>query len=129
MEVTLAAVVISSWKRSNLYPIASVTLGSRQASRRPHGFHVPQPGRRINHAPGLDFVTLSEPGDGTKGVTIDAIATGEPVRLWIVIDHPFRSLEGCSLSVFNEGSHFLGAFDSDKEDLYNNITQNQNFIM
>lgn len=129
VDVTLAAVVISSWKRSNLYPMASVKLGSRQASRRPQGFHVPQPGRRINHAPGLDFVTLSEPGDGTKGVTIDAIATGEPVRLWIVIDHPFRSLEGWSLSVFNERSHFLGAFDSDKEDLRNNITKNQNFIM
>lgn len=90
---------------------------SRQASRRPQGFQVPHPGRRISHAPGLERLTLSEPGDGTNGVTIDAIATGEPERSWIVIDHPFRSLEDWFLSDFKDGSQFLEVFDSDKDDL------------
>ncbi|KAE8670192.1 hypothetical protein F3Y22_tig00112205pilonHSYRG00041 [Hibiscus syriacus] len=106
--VVLAFVAaISSWKRSNRYLRASVKPDSRQASRRPQGFHVPQPGRRISHPPGLDRVTLSEPEDGTNGVTIDAIATGEPERLWIVIDHPFRSLEDCTLSDCKGSSQFL----------------------
>ena len=128
LRVELATVVvvpvaaISSWKRSNRYPRASVKPGSRQASRRPQGFQVPHPGRRISHAPGLEWLTLSEPGEGTNGVTIDAIATGEPERSWIVIDHPFRSLEDWSLSVFREGSQFLEVFDSGKDDLQNNIT-------
>lgn len=98
LRVELATVVvvpvatISSWKRSNRYPRASVKPGSRQASRRPQGFQVPHSGRRIDHAPGFERLTLSEPGEGTNGVTIDAIATGEPERSWTVIDQPFRSL-------------------------------------
>lgn len=91
--VEAEVVVAASWKRSNLYPRASEDPGSRQASRRPQGFQVPLPGRRMSQAPGFDRLTLSEPGDGTNGVTIDAIATGEPERSCIVIDHPFLSFE------------------------------------
>lgn len=120
--VVVPEAAISSWERSNRYPRASVKPGSLQASRRPQGFQVPHSGRRISQAPGLDRLTLSKPGDGTNGVTIDAIATGEPERSWTVIDHPFRSLEDWTLSVFSgEGSQFLEQFDSDKDDLQNNI--------
>ncbi|MCI84257.1 hypothetical protein A2U01_0105533, partial [Trifolium medium] len=34
----------------------------------------------MSHAPGFDLDTLSEPGEGTNGVTIEAVATGEPER-------------------------------------------------
>jgi hypothetical protein len=43
-----------------------------------------------------------EPGDGTKGVTIEAIATGEPERSWIVIDQPFLSFENCSFPLVTD---------------------------
>lgn len=83
---------------------------SRQASRRPHGFQVPSPGRRMSQHPGLDRLTLSEPGEATKGVTIEATATGEPERSWIVMDHPFLSFPGLSLSLPNELNQALAPF-------------------
>nr|ACG30162.1 hypothetical protein [Zea mays] len=46
----------------------------------------------MSHAPGLDRLTRSVPGEGTKGVTMDAIATAEPFRSCTVTDHPLRSL-------------------------------------
>jgi hypothetical protein len=70
-------------------------------------------GRRISHAPGLDRVTRFEPGDGTKGVTIEAIATGEPERSWTVIDHPFLSFDGCSFSEFIDDIQLLVELISD----------------
>ncbi|MCI83929.1 hypothetical protein A2U01_0105205, partial [Trifolium medium] len=56
---------------------------SLHASKRPHGFQLLTQapfGRRMSHAPGFDLDTLSVPGDGTNGVTIEAVATGEPER-------------------------------------------------
>lgn len=69
-----------------------------QALRRPQGTHSLEAstlwvGRRMSHAPGLDSVTWFEPGEGTKGVIIDATAIGDPERSWIITVHPFR----CSL--------------------------------
>lgn len=52
----------------------------------------------MSHAPGFDRDTLSEPGEGTNGVIMEAAATGEPDRSWIVTIHPFLSLPGLSLS-------------------------------
>jgi hypothetical protein len=122
-ELTSVVVVgeaeTESCSNSNRYPKA-LALRSRQASRRPHGFQVPCDGRRISHAPGLDRLTWSEPGDGTNGVTIDAIATGDPDRSWIVIDHPFRSFAGGSLSAPREGSQFLDGVGSVIDGLHNN---------
>lgn len=46
----------------------------------------------MSHAPGLDLETRSDPGDATKGVIIEAAATGDPDRSWIVIIQPFLSL-------------------------------------
>jgi hypothetical protein len=54
------------------------------------------------------------PGDGTNGVTIDAIATGDPDKSWTVIDQPFRSFEDWSLldcTLFHDG------YDSDIDEL------------
>lgn len=74
----------------------------------------------MSHAPGLYRLTLSVPGDGTNGVTIDAAATGEPERSWTVIDHPFLSFIGCSLSAVTELKQLVEVLGSDKEDLLNN---------
>ena len=52
----------------------------------------------MSHAPGFDRDTRSEPCEGTKGVIMEAAATGEPDRSWIVTIHPFLSLPGLSLS-------------------------------
>lgn len=101
-----------SCKRSNRYPSKSELPGSRQATRRPQGFQVQFPGRRMSQAPGLDRLTRSEPGDGTNGVTIDAIATGDPERSCIVIDQPLRSLLDCSFSDPNDDSQLLGVLCS-----------------
>ena len=46
----------------------------------------------MSHAPGLDLETRSDPGDATKGVIIEAAATGDPDKSWIVIIQPFLSL-------------------------------------
>ncbi|BAS99950.1 Os07g0133601, partial [Oryza sativa Japonica Group] len=88
----------SSNRYPRLSPAAAPAPRSRQHSRRPHGFHVPSPGRSTSHAPGLDLLTLSVPGDATNGVTIDASATGEPDRSCTVTDHPFLSFPARSLS-------------------------------
>lgn len=56
----------------------------------------------MSQDPGLDRLTRSEPGEATKGVTIEAAATGEPERSWTVMDQPFRSFPGRSLSLPNE---------------------------
>lgn len=56
----------------------------------------------MSHAPGLDRDTWLEPGDGTKGVTIEAIATGDPERSWIVTDQPFLSVKLCSFPAVND---------------------------
>lgn len=56
----------------------------------------------MSQQPGLDRLTLSEPGEATNGVTIEAAATGEPERSWMVMDHPFLSFPGLSLSLPNE---------------------------
>lgn len=94
-SVAAAEVAGSSSKR---YPIESEPPLSRHASRRPHGRQLPSTGRRISHAPGFERLTRCDPGDGTNGVTIDAAATGDPERSWIVMDHPFRSFADWSLS-------------------------------
>nr|GMD02701.1 pathogenesis-related protein 1A-like [Ipomoea batatas] len=75
--------VAPSRMSSNRNPMESPAEHSRQASRRPQGFQVPSPGRRMSQAPGFDLLTLSLPGEGTNGVTIDAAATGEPDRSWM----------------------------------------------
>lgn len=94
-------------------------MDSLQASSLPHGFQVPWPGRRISQAPGLDLLTLLVPGEATNGVTIDAAATGEPERSWIVIDHPFRSFMDCSLLSVNEVlKHPVEVFGSESDDLF-----------
>lgn len=80
---------------------------------------MPRDGRRINHAPGFERLTRSEPGDGTNGVTIEAIATGEPERSWIVIVHPFRSFVDWSFSFPREGSQFLDVLCSSIDCLNN----------
>lgn len=67
----------------------------------------------MSHEPGLDRLTRSDPGEATNGVTIDAAATGEPERLWTVIDHPFRSFPGRSLSLPNELNQLLELVGSD----------------
>uniref|UniRef100_A0A2P2JB98 Uncharacterized protein n=1 Tax=Rhizophora mucronata TaxID=61149 RepID=A0A2P2JB98_RHIMU len=83
LTVELATMVVAgvatleSRSNSNRYPSAPC---SRHTSSRPQGLQVPCDGWRISHAPGLDWLTRLEPGDGTNGVTIDAIATGEPER-------------------------------------------------
>lgn len=69
----------------------------------------------MSQDPGFDLLTRSEPCDGTNGVTIDAAATGEPDRSWTVIDHPFRSFTGLSLSELKQLVDVLG---SDSDDLY-----------
>lgn len=56
----------------------------------------------MSQQPGLDRLTRSEPGEATNGVTIEASATGEPERSWMVMDHPFLSLPGLSLSLPKE---------------------------
>lgn len=71
----------------------------------------------MSHEPGLERLTLSEPGEGTKGVTIEAAATGEPDKSWTVIDQPFRSFRGLSLSLPNELSQVLELLGSPCNDL------------
>lgn len=71
----------------------------------------------MSQEPGLDRLTRSEPGEATKGVTIEAAATGEPERSCTVNDHPFRSLPGLSLSLPNELSQLLELLGSDCNDL------------
>jgi hypothetical protein len=44
----------------------------------------------MSQEPGLARETRPEPGDGTNGVTIDAAATGDPDRSWMVTVQPFR---------------------------------------
>eukprot|EP01018_Ginkgo_biloba_P031320 Gb_39793 [translate_table: standard] len=56
----------------------------------------------MSQAPGFERLTRSEPGEGTKGVTMDAAATGEPERSWIITSHPLRSLLSLFLSLRNE---------------------------
>lgn len=97
---------------------------SRHASSRPQGFHVPSPGRRMSQDPGFDRLTRSVPGDATNGVTIEAIATGEPDKSCTVMDHPFRSLQGRSLSLPNELSQLRGTLVSVGNDLINKQTYN-----
>lgn len=72
----------------------------------------------MSQAPGFDLLTLLVPVDGTNGVTIDAVATGEPERSWIVIDHPFRSFGPCSFLL--PLSQLLDLPDSVNDDLHNN---------
>ena len=76
------------------------------------------PGLRISHAPGLDRLTLSVPGDGTNGVTIEAAATGNPDKSWMVMDHPFLSFMGCPFPP--EPKQLAEVLGSDSEDLFNN---------
>ena len=118
-KTTPRLVLLISGITSNLYPIPSIAPRSRQASSLPHGFQVLLPGRKISHEPGFDRLTMSEPGDATNGVTIDAAATGEPDKSWIVIDQPFLSFNGLSLSLSlpNEVSHPLPLPCSDFSDL------------
>lgn len=56
----------------------------------------------MSQQPGLDRLTRSEPGEATNGVTMEASATGEPERSWMVMDHPFLSFPGLSLSLPKE---------------------------
>lgn len=122
VELTNVTVsVMPSGISSNRKPRGSPAPLSRHASRRPHGFQVPWPGRRMSHAPGFDRLTLSLPGDGTNGVTIDAAATGDPDRSWMVIDHPFRSFTGFSFSSVPL-KQFVDVLGSESEDLCNKIT-------
>lgn len=73
----------------------------------------------MSHAPGLDRLTRSVPGEGTNGVTIEAAATGDPERSWIVMDHPFLSLTGWSLlPVLSEFSHLNEVLGSNSDDLF-----------
>lgn len=58
------------------------------------------------------------PGDGTNGVTIEAAATGDPERSWMVMDHPFRSFELFSLLVVDDPKQFVEVLGSDSEDLF-----------
>lgn len=72
----------------------------------------------MSHEPGFDLLTRSDPGEATNGVTIDAVATGEPERSWTVSDHPFRSLSDLSFSLLNEPSQLLEQLGSDGNDLH-----------
>ena len=101
---------VASGRSSKRWPRPS---GSRHASSFPHGFQVPSPGRRISQAPGFDRLTLPEPGEGTNGVVIEAAATGQPERSWMVIDHPFRSFESSSLEL----NQLLDMLVSERDDL------------
>ena len=92
---------------------------SRHASSLPHGLQVQSPGRSISHDPGFDRLTRSVPGDATNGVTIDAMATGEPDKSWTVMDHPLRSFPGRSLSLPNEFSQLRETLVSVGNDLIN----------
>lgn len=115
--VPVVAVVVLG-RSSNRCESMSELPCSSQASRRPHGLQVPCSGRMMSHAPGLDRLTRSDPGDGTKGVTIDAAATGEPERSWMVTDHPFLSFECESLSLpTRDGIQLRDVLVSDKDDL------------
>lgn len=79
----------------------------------------------MSHAPGFERLTRSVPGDGTNGVTIEAAATGDPERSWMVMDHPFRSFELFSwFVVVDEPKQFVDVLGSDSEDLFIN---NKNF--
>ena len=71
----------------------------------------------MSQEPGFERLTRSEPGEATNGVTIEAAATGEPDKSWTVIDHPFLSLPGRSLSLPNELSQLLAPLGSDCNDL------------
>lgn len=119
--------VAPSGMSSNRNPMESPAEHSRHASRRPQGFQVPSPGRRISQAPGFDLLTLSLPGEGTNGVTIDAAATGEPDRSWMVMDQPFRSLTGFSLSS-DVLKHLVDVLDSENEDLEDKEFKNKKHI-
>lgn len=102
---------------SNRYPSPSAPPRSLQASRRPQGCQVPSPGRRMSQHPGLERLTRSEPGEATKGVTIDAAATGDPDRSWTVMDQPLRSFPGRSRSLPKEFSQLLELLWSGGKDL------------
>ncbi|KAL3614392.1 hypothetical protein CASFOL_042466 [Castilleja foliolosa] len=106
--------MLPSGIRSKRYPRWSP---SRHASSRPHGFQVALPGRRMSQAPGLDLLTRLVPGDGTNGVTMEAAATGDPERSWMVIDHPFRSLTGRSSSDLTGVKQLADVLGSDNPDL------------
>lgn len=106
---------VASGRSSKRYPRLSPL--ARQASSLPHGFHVPWPGRRISQAPGFERLTRSVPGDGTKGVTIEAVATGEPERSWIVTDHPFLSFMDFSFLDLNELKQLVEVLVSEFDDL------------
>lgn len=82
----------------------------------------------MSQDPGLDRLTRSVPGDATNGVTIEAIATGEPDKSWTVMDHPFRSLLGRSLSLPNEFSQLRGTLVSVGNDLINKQTYNNYLV-
>lgn len=112
VEVARGIVVppVASGRSSKRWPRPS---GSRHASNLPQGFQVPSPGRSISQAPGLDRLTLPEPGEGTNGVVMEAAATGQPERSWMVIDHPFRSFESSSLQL----NQFLDVLASEIPDL------------
>lgn len=106
---------------SNRSPSESDGRRSRHASSRAHGCHVvghDWSGRMISQAPGFDRETRADPGEGTNGVTIEAVATGDPERSWIVTVHPFRwsdrgrvfgyfSARGLMLPCRRESSHEL----------------------
>ena len=74
----------------------------------------------MSQAPGFERQTRLVPLEGTNGVTIDAQATGDPDRSWIVIDHPFRSFGCISLSLRSDVKQLLDLLDSDSIDLLNN---------
>lgn len=101
---------VASGRSSKRWPRPS---GSRHASSLPHGFQVPSSGRRISQAPGFDRLTRPEPGEGTKGFVIEAAATGQPERSWMVIDHPLRSFESSSLEL----NQLLDVLASEIDDL------------
>lgn len=71
----------------------------------------------MSHEPGFERLTLSEPGEGTNGVTIEAAATGEPDKSWTVIDQPFLSFSGLSISLPNELSQLLELLGSSCNDM------------
>uniref|UniRef100_A0A0A9D7Z2 Uncharacterized protein n=1 Tax=Arundo donax TaxID=35708 RepID=A0A0A9D7Z2_ARUDO len=78
---------------SSRYPSASTCPCSRHASSRAQGFQLDGPAPvawRMSQEPGLARETRPEPGDGTNGVTMDAAATGEPDRSWMVTVQPLR---------------------------------------
>lgn len=72
----------------------------------------------MSQAPGFDRLTRSVPGDGTKGVTMEAAATGEPERSWMMIDQPFRSFVCWPFSPDpRDDNQFLDEPASDRDDL------------